>query len=370
MPSERIMIPQKLGLAPGAKGADVTDLQTYLGRFGYLHIEDAGAFTAMRDAAPSPKAAAGKFDGATTEALNRYQTFHHLPVTGVLDEATVAQMGQPRCGFPDVADSAGVSSFTAQGNRWNTTNLRYGFQNFTPDITQAQARSALASAAALWSAVTPLNFTEVPFAENPEIKIRFVSGDHGDGSPFDGVGRVLAHGFYPPPNGGDIAGDVHFDEAETWSVAIPVPAGRFDLATVAAHEFGHALGLDHSSVAGALMWPSYGGAQRFLANDDINGIRSIYGSRTGGWESLGGVITSGPDVCSWAPGRLDVFARGTDNALWHKWYQGGWSGWESLGGGLTSDPGAESWGNGRIDAFVRGTDNALWHKWYDGQWRP
>src|SRR5262249_56052520 len=83
-----------------------------------------------------------------------------------------------------------------------------------------------------------------------------------------------------------------------------------------------------------------------------------------GWESLGGVLTSGPAVCSWSSGRLDVFVRGTDNALWHKWFSNGWSGWESLGGVLTSDPAAVSWGPNRIDVFVRGTDNALWHKWF------
>ena len=83
-----------------------------------------------------------------------------------------------------------------------------------------------------------------------------------------------------------------------------------------------------------------------------------------GWESLGGVLTSGPAVSSWSNGRLDCFVRGTDSALWHKWWQNGWSGWESLGGVLTSGPAAVSWGNGRIDVFVRGTDSALWHKWY------
>jgi hypothetical protein len=86
------------------------------------------------------------------------------------------------------------------------------------------------------------------------------------------------------------------------------------------------------------------------------------------WDSLGGVVSSSPDVCSWAPGRLDVFVRGTDDALWHKWYEDGWSGWESLGGVMTSDPAAVSWGNGRIDVFARGTDNALWHRWYDNGW--
>ena len=93
-----------------------------------------------------------------------------------------------------------------------------------------------------------------------------------------------------------------------------------------------------------------------------------------GWESLGGGLTSAPAVCSWEAGRLDVFGRGTDNALWHRWFSkpafstGAWSDWESLGGALTSPPAAVSWGPGRIDVFVRGTDDALWHRWFDGHW--
>jgi hypothetical protein len=89
--------------------------------------------------------------------------------------------------------------------------------------------------------------------------------------------------------------------------------------------------------------------------------------------SLGGpahfrtAFTSAPAVCSWGPARLDVFGRGEDNALWHKWLTGrDWSDWESLGGTLTSPPAAVSWGEGRIDVFVRGTDLALWHKWLTG----
>jgi hypothetical protein len=47
--------------------------------------------------------------------------------------------------------------------------------------------------------------------------------------------------------------------------------------TVAAHEIGHALGLNHTTVANSLMNASYTGSHRFLGQDDINGIRSIYG---------------------------------------------------------------------------------------------
>ena len=48
-------------------------------------------------------------------------------------------------------------------------------------------------------------------------------------------------------------GDTHFDEAETWTINVPPGASQFDLTTVAVHEFGHAFGLNHSPVAGAVM---------------------------------------------------------------------------------------------------------------------
>jgi Papain family cysteine protease/Repeat of unknown function (DUF346) len=86
-----------------------------------------------------------------------------------------------------------------------------------------------------------------------------------------------------------------------------------------------------------------------------------------GWESLGGVITSGAGAASWAPNRLDVFAKGTDNHMWHRWWDGSaWRGWEDLGGVIDDAPAAVSWGPNRIDTFVRGMDNALYHKWWDG----
>ena len=64
------------------------------------------------------------------------------------------------------------------------------------------------------------------------------------------------------------------------------------------------------------------------------------------------------------------FVRGGDNALYHKYFENGWSDWESLGGILTSDPAAVSWNAGRIDVFARGGDYALYHKWFDGSWKP
>lgn len=36
---------------------------------------------------------------------------------------------------------------------------------------------------------------------------------------FDGAGKVLAHAYFPPPNGSTAAGDAHFDNSENWVLA-------------------------------------------------------------------------------------------------------------------------------------------------------
>ena len=80
---------------------------------------------------------------------------------------------------------------------------------------------------------------------------------------------------------GTIGGDIHFDTTFTW-VDDPldmVGNMQFDIYTVALHEVGHALGLDHldTSVPNAVMNPTYGGARRSLSQDDITGIQTLYG---------------------------------------------------------------------------------------------
>lgn len=48
---------------------------------------------------------------------------------------------------------------------------------------------------------------------------------------------------------------------------------------VAVHEFGHSLGLSHSAVPGAVMYPYYQNIEGDLqlSSDDIAGIIAIYG---------------------------------------------------------------------------------------------
>jgi aryl-phospho-beta-D-glucosidase BglC (GH1 family) len=81
------------------------------------------------------------------------------------------------------------------------------------------------------------------------------------------------------------------------------------------------------------------------------------------WTSLGGRINSGLSAIQNQDGRLDVFSRGTDGALWHISQTApndGWSAWSSLGGQITARIAAARNADGRLAVFVRGTDGALW----------
>ena len=78
---------------------------------------------------------------------------------------------------------------------------------------------------------------------------------------------MLAHAYFPI-----YGGDAHFDDSEVWTIGTPAGTNLFQ---VAAHEFGHSLGLGHSDIRQALMAPFYRGydANYKLNSDDILAIQ-------------------------------------------------------------------------------------------------
>jgi Matrixin len=175
----------------------------------------------------------------------------------------------PKKGLPYDDIPAPVQSF-APVAKWGHLDLTYAFANGTSDISGDDERQAVRHAMAIWSANSPLAFSETSLA-NADLKISWETGDHGDGYPFDGTNGVLAHAFYPTD------GRVHFDDAESWTTSPQSSQAQpIDLVTVAAHEIGHAIGLGHSQDPAALMYPYYSASHRYLGSDDINGMSALY----------------------------------------------------------------------------------------------
>ncbi len=86
------------------------------------------------------------------------------------------------------------------------------------------------------------------------------------------------------------------------------------------------------------------------------------GVRWNGWESLGGILTSAPDATSCASGHLDVFVIGLGATPYRIGFNGAaWGAWQPVGGTWSSEPGAVCPpGTSTINLYERGTDNALW----------
>uniref|UniRef100_A0A8C9YZ18 interstitial collagenase n=1 Tax=Sander lucioperca TaxID=283035 RepID=A0A8C9YZ18_SANLU len=206
---------------------------------------------------------------AVSRKLSEMQRFFGLHITGTLDADTMTMMKKPRCGVPDT----NIARFSTFGKnlKWEKNSLTYRIENYTPDMSVSEVDDSIEKALQVWAKVTPLRFTRI-YSGTADIMISF--GPHGDNYPFDGPDGTLAHAFAP---GLGIGGDAHFDDDENFTFR----SNRgYVLFIVAAHEFGHSLGLSHSDDPGALMYPvySYRNPDTFvLPRDDVNGIQSLYG---------------------------------------------------------------------------------------------
>jgi hypothetical protein len=185
--------------------------------------------------------------------------------------------------------------YVPSGNRWaNPNEISYSIvadgvswdhgandlnavmnAKFGPGVWERQLARALQT----WASVANINITAVPDANLPfnapglpQSDPKF--GDIRIGGYAFANPNTLAQTFFPPPNGQTIAGDTEINTAINWSIG-----SGTDLYSVMLHEFGHALGLEHSQVPGAVMQPSYGGVRTGLTPDDVAGIQALYGPR-------------------------------------------------------------------------------------------
>ncbi|XP_046391255.1 matrix metalloproteinase-2-like isoform X2 [Ischnura elegans] len=250
--------------------------QKYLMNFGYL---------------PESNQETGNLMSAKQlhEAIANLQKFAGLPPTGKFDEKTKRLLLKPRCGLKDyeTEDRRRKKRYVLRGPKWEYTNLTWSLKHpprmQTKSLDPRAVQRELKEALEIWAEHSKLTFQMVNH-ENADIVIEFSRDYHGDGFPFDGRGRILAHAFFPASGQG---GDAHFDDDEVWLLKSDMEVMGEEAGTslfmVAAHEFGHSLGLSHSSTEGALMYPWYQGSMKggkySLPDDDKYGIQQLYGAK-------------------------------------------------------------------------------------------
>jgi hypothetical protein len=184
------------------------------------------------------------------------------------------------------------------------------FQTLNSMAATGTWQQQLEQAAAIWENVTNINLALVPDGGQPAG----TSGNQQDDSRFGDIrigavplpSSILAQTFLPPPaNGGTVAGDIILNSTVNWRIN-----SNYDLMTVAAHEFGHALGLGHSSVSTAVMYGTYNGIKQALASDDSAGIQSIYGTRQFDQFNTGGLrnntLFSATNIASYINGSAQI----------------------------------------------------------------
>jgi len=187
--------------------------------------------------------------------------------------------------------AAGLSDLSGMDDHGgNSTTSLLNLTGFAgTGITMLDIESVFSDALDLWASVS--GFTNL--GQVADSGAGFGANDAAGGNVADirigaifidgSVGsNTLAHAYQPGTNdifgtGGNITGDLHFDNSNTWFISGIGGTGAIDFRTVAIHELGHALGLGHSLVGGAVMEASYTGVRTTLHADDIAGIQAIYG---------------------------------------------------------------------------------------------
>ncbi|KAH7162299.1 Matrixin-domain-containing protein [Dactylonectria estremocensis] len=215
-----------------------------------------------------------KVDGHTETALRVFQTFFKLEVDGIFGPKTKEVMTACRCGVSDVLDPVDLQVFGS----WKHRDLTFCFGKQSTQLSADIFKAATIRAMTTWTnAGVGLSFTEVASDQNPDIFIEFRQANDPDHSM---VGGVAAHADFPPGYSLIVKTTplpLHFDDEEPrWADGAVI--GALDVETIGLHELGHILGLKHSEVLGAVMYPIVyeNGMNRKLAADDLRSIRNLY----------------------------------------------------------------------------------------------
>lgn len=166
-------------------------------------------------------------------------------------------------------------NYALEGPKWGSSALGTPGGVVTWSYSTAfttSFQSEIQAAFAAWSAVANITFTYVADAALAQIDLGWAA--------IDGVANILGQANYWYSGANFLHADITFDSAEPWTASANglVAFGSAYFATLALHEIGHAIGLDHYSGSVAIMNPYLPNNLRSLTTSDIDGATALYGA--------------------------------------------------------------------------------------------
>jgi hypothetical protein len=181
-----------------------------------------------------------------------------------------------------------IASGTGKPLVWTSLPMKWNLhQAPAPGVTFAATQTAVRAAYQSWSTVScsqfrsqDLGVVNLPLGNNSDhinSHVWMTSWPPNYGAQALGITWTQ----YDPSSGTIVDADTHYNPGYKWSTTGAYDA--IDVQSVATHEIGHQLGLDHTSVTEATMFYATGQGdthQRSLDSDDITGLCAIYPNGT------------------------------------------------------------------------------------------
>jgi matrix metalloproteinase-14 (membrane-inserted) len=175
-------------------------------------------------------------------------------------------------------------AYSVKPHAWPTMTVAYRVNPQTPDAAPAAVLAAVQAGANAWHDQAGIAFRWSYAGTTTQTAVVL---DHQNIVIFrpESNGSTLATTYWwTDAQGNFVDADVKFWDAGHLLVAGDTGCTNgFYIRDIAAHEFGHALGMNHSSISTATMYPTMStcsSSWRSLDSDDIAGVRTLYPLQT------------------------------------------------------------------------------------------